>query len=142
MTALEVGPDAGTGDVPASGAPSPAPSATATALGGDREATTAAADHPAATTADRSGAPSMAGGVAPRPGAAAEIGLQLANRAIAFVTNAAAQYATGLGIGMRGCCPTTQGAEHMVQCPGWRPPLTVEEIAHLRETVLKGVVSS
>lgn len=42
----------------------------------------------------------------------------------------------------RECCSTPPEGEHFVTCPNWEPALTVEEIRHLRETVLKGVKSS
>lgn len=43
--------------------------------------------------------------------------------------------------GMRMCCLTPPGGEHYVQCPKWEPPLTVEELRVLRQTILKGVES-
>ena len=48
---------------------------------------------------------------------------------------------TTTSTGLRNCCQTWPGSEHYRQCPKWVPELTVEEIAHLRATVLRGVVS-
>ena len=44
--------------------------------------------------------------------------------------------------GLRGCCATYPRAEHYIWCPLHEPPLTVEELRHLRATVLKDVANA
>jgi hypothetical protein len=42
----------------------------------------------------------------------------------------------------RECCDSPYQGEHIMQCRNWEPPLTVEELRHLRHTILAGIIST